>query len=246
MISVSPEVRVRLEGKVEALEWELGELGAAVKAAKARRFAGVEALLLRAPTTLRTFDDRGLFARLDTRARLVRQLERLVGARAQALGLPSASPSRLARWLEGEPVRYEHHRVAPIFLLQLPLLVGVCCVPAVMGWVISGRSVVGGLVGSALSLALVVTLVRAHGWSRVVLTARRLVLDDRVFALDEVHRIVAHVPFFGSRQQHVDVEVFFRDPRRAPARLRLSEFPRALRNELRMLDVELTETLRWF
>lgn len=244
MISVDPGLRVRLEGKVEALEWELKDLRDAVAAASARRFAGLEELLLREPVTLRTHDDAGVVARLDERSRLRRRLEQLLSKRARALGLPPAKPSRLAHWLATESVRYEHHRVAPRFLFQLPLLVGVCCVPSVMGWVISGRSVLGSLVGGALGLTLAVTLVRAHGWSSVVLTPHRLVLNGEVFSLDEVQRIVVHVPFFGSRQQHVDVEVFFGDSRRK--RRRLSEFPRALKSELRMLKVSLEEKVRWF
>jgi hypothetical protein len=210
MISVNPDLRVQLEGKVEALERELNDLSEAITAAKARHFQTLEELLAREPLTLRTHDDPGLLARLDERSRLRRQLEQLLSTRARKLGMPSATPARVAHWLAIEPVHYEHHRISRRFLLLLPFAIThALLLPSMAGLVVPPLVLLGPLVFGLL--------VHHLAWTDVVLTAQRLVLEDQVFPVEGLlHVAVA--------RWRVELEY----ASGAREQLRVREFPTAL------------------
>jgi hypothetical protein len=197
---ISTDLRIRLEGQVEALEQELGALRLALRAARRHDFGPASQLLLRAAPRLNDRGDQGLRALEDERAGLTLQLERLIASRLSRLGiLPSGSPSRDAWALTQETVLYERRGFAPALypmVFHLPAFVVFAPVMIVQSRLhfLPLTLVVG--VGAVTAL---VKIVSGLFWSDVLLTRRWLHVDGRSYSLEGITRALAERPMYQAK-----------------------------------------------
>ncbi len=197
---VDPSLRIRLEGRVEALERSLLEWSLAVKAAQRREFGPAVALLERGDEALSGHGDDALEGLLSLQLSLRRQVERLVTSRLRLLGVPVIDLAAGAKWLQAEPILYEHHCLTTAFLFRGPLFALWC-----MGMLVFGlRSMV---VGPLIVLGLLYFAAQKFGRSDVVLTRRRLILEGQVIDLAHVRHVLVIRPFMQFMPMSFEVEV---------------------------------------
>ena len=197
---VDPSLRIRLEGRVEELECSLLKWSLAVKAAQRREFGPAVALLERGDEALSGHGDEVLEKLLSRQLSLRRQVERLVASRLRLLGVPVIDLAAGAKWLQAEPILYEHHCLTTAFLLRAPLFALWC-----MGMFIFGfRSMV---VGPLIVLGLLCCVAQKFGRSHVVLTQKRLILEGQVIDLSHVRQVLVIRPFMQFMPMSFEVEV---------------------------------------
>jgi hypothetical protein len=202
---IAAELRIRLEGRVEALEREVSEWEAALLAARRRHFEPAARLLEQGLSTLTSRGDAGLAGLLAREASLQRAVEKVVAERLHLLGMPVLDLARGARWLDGDPVLYEHHRVTPAFLSRSVVFTGfIVGLPVLVSWFLGAPGA-----GLLLGLTLFALAARWEGWSHVVLTQRRLVLEGDVFDLTLAEAVVLVRPFKTCLPLRFGVEVRF-------------------------------------
>ena len=129
--------------------------------------------------------------------------------------MPLTEPARAIRWLAMEPVRYEHHRFSFAMRYRLPFL----CLPLVVFPAFLSRSLHHPL-PLLVSLPLLALVLSHFGWSEVLLTHRRLVLEGRVFDLEGLRRVVLVRPWGHVLPTHFDVELHYDSGDRLDARIK--------------------------
>lgn len=231
---ISPDLRVRLEGRVEALETELRAHHEALLAAKTRQFERAADVLSLDPMAVESHGDEGLLALLEERDLTRAQLSRCVETRLRSLGMPAIDLAAGARWLVSEPVLYEHHRVTLAFALRvLPIaafLIGLpTAVAAAFFHLWPGGLVVG--------LVLFVAAFHVTGWSDAILTERRLILDGRIVQLAGLWRVVLVRPWFQVLPMSWEVELHYRG-QQEPRLARLRHASTELRYALQSLRID--------
>lgn len=184
---VDPALRIRLEGRVEALERSLLKWSLALDGARHREFARAAQMLEHGDEMLTPHDDEGLTKLLSRQLGFRRELQRLVTSRLNLLGMPTIDLVAGAKWLAGEPVLYEHRGPTPALFLRTPPFIAFSLA---LAFGLSGFTVLGAA-GAVLAIAGLSWLVVKHlGWSDIVLTQRRLVLEGRVIDLTHVTRVL--------------------------------------------------------
>lgn len=202
---VDAAIRIRLEGKVEALENAVRSWGHALAAARRNEFDAAAQMLNDGEVSLRDHGDDDLAGLLSWQLMLRRKLEAVVIKRLDFLGMPSIDPARGARWLSTERVLYEHDRLPVAMLVRLPFIFALM---GVVPFVIS-RSLAGPLF-SVLAITFQLGVLQLFGRSHVVLTARRLILEGRVIDLTNATRVLLIRPFSMKWPFHFDVEIYSR------------------------------------
>lgn len=228
---IAAALRIRLEGRVEDLEHEVSEWESALREAQGRRFGPAARMLEGGSSTLTAQGDRGLAKLLARQASLQRAVEEVVAERLRLLGMPTVDLARGANWLVGEPVLYEHHRLTPAFLFRaLHFAVFLIVIPTIVSGFM-GIPVVGLLGG----LVLFTLMAQAIGWSHVVLTPCRLVLEGDVLDLTQAKEVLIIRPFLERLTLRCEVEVRQASGRTQHAQVRCAT--RGLRAELRRLGI---------
>jgi hypothetical protein len=225
---VDAGLRIRLEGRVEELEGALINWAGALRTAKLRQFTAAAQMLERGEVSLPHRDDRGLRKLLAKQGALKREVERVVADRLRLLGMPSIDLARGARWLESEPILYEHHRLTYVWLSRAVAASFFLCFPACLTR--------GLIVGQLLFLIPLAVAVRWFGWSDVVLTARRLNLEGQIIDLTNVARFVLVQPVMQAYPGSYDVELHLSSGWMNFARLRHA--PQSLRYALIKLGLK--------
>lgn len=173
---------------MEELERAISSWEKSVISARSHDFKNAAEMLERGEVTVAHRGDTGLISMAARQDSLRHELELVVRARLRMFSLPAIDLARGAQWLATEPVRYEHHRLtfafirvlspAPFFLFPLTALTFVI-----------GGPIAGALLGAFAVTALVVAAWHV-GWSDVVLTDRRMLVDGRTIDLEGVTRVV--------------------------------------------------------
>lgn len=215
---------------MEAVEHEVETLRRALADLRGRKTPTLP-LGVAAPTTL---GDEGFEALLQERQALRREVEDRLLARARSLAMPTAEAPRLARWLAAEPVRYEHHHLSAAFWVRSPALVTHVLLPCAL---LAYATQLPPL--ALLGPGLVWLFARHFGWSDVVLTSQRLVLEGAAFPVEGLQRVEVERTWNWPMSRRLELEYADGTKRRAKVR----SFTRELQAELRMLDVQLHE--RW-
>jgi hypothetical protein len=198
-VMVDAALRIRLEGKVEELERAVRSWANALTAARRNQF-GLAALMLEDGEVLVRDHGDDELARLLGRQFVLRQkVEALVAARLQLLGMPSHDLPRGAKWLTKEPILYEHDRFNPTSLGPGAMIASWF---SVVTFTIS-RSWLAPLFG----IALFFVIARFVERSRVVLTARRLILEGQVIDLTDAVSVHFVRPFLRRGPYGFDVEI---------------------------------------
>jgi hypothetical protein len=148
-------------------------------------------------------------------------------------GVPTIDLARGAQWLTTEPIRYEHHRLTlAFFRVVLPIGFGL--------FPLTGLTfVIGSAVAVALLWACVLAglpfAVKRYGWSDVVLTDRRILIDGRTIELKGVTRVVFVKTF--DRQWPAPLRAEFRSDRRVFEVAKIRHAPDELRAALRRMGL---------
>lgn len=225
---VDPALRIRLEGKVEELEGALRTWANALGAARRKQF-GLAALMLdRRIVSLDPHGDDELSRLLGRQTALRREVEALVAARLQLLGMPSEDLARGARWLTTEPVLYEHDRLNPSSTF----------LSLVVSWQLTGLllALSHSWLSPLLGLAIFLGAIRLFDRSRVVLTRRRLILEGRVIDLTNTESLQLVRPYMTFGPQKFDVEIRSKSGELTFGHLRYA--PVALRHRLISLGID--------
>lgn len=196
---VDPALRIRLEGRVEELERALVKWSVAAKAAQRRDFAPAVELLQRGDELLTSHGDEALGKLLSRQLSLRREVEQLVARRLRLLGVPDIDLAAGAKWLQAEPILYEHHCLTTAFLLRAPFIAFWCAGlfgVAMRSWLLS-----------AVAIALLCLAAHKLGRSDVVLTRRRLILEGQVIDLTHVKQVLVIRPFLTFLPMSFEVEV---------------------------------------
>lgn len=196
---VEPSLRIRLEGRVEDLERSLVKWSHAVKAAQRREFRPAVELLESGDEVLTGHGDEALERLLTRQLSLRRQVEQLVARRLKLLGVPAIDLAAGAKWLQAEPILYEHHCLTTAFLLRAPLFALWCT-----GFVFAFRAWV---VGPAIVMGLLWLFAQKWGRSDVVLTRRRLIMEGEVIDLSHVKQVLVIRPFMQFVPMSFEVEL---------------------------------------
>lgn len=232
---VDRSLRIRLEGRVEELERAITRWEEAVFAARRNDFTCAADMLERGEVSVPAREELGLRSLVERQEALRRELAWLVTNRLRMFGVPAIDVARGARWLTTEPVRYEHHRLTLAFLhvLWLPLLL-------LFPMAAIARSIDGafGLVffASCTVTAMALTI-RRFGWSDVVLTDKKMLVEGRMIDLEGVTRVVVVRTI--SRQWPAPVRLELRSERRELARTELRHFSDELRGAFERMGIEL-------
>ena len=233
-LGVDRSVRIRLEGRVEQLEGAIAHWEDAVSAARHHDFARAAHMLERGEVSVPTSVDPGLLSLAAKQNELRRELESVVRARLGMFVVPTIDLARGARWLATEPVRYEHHRLTLAFLrVILPMAFFLFPLGA-LAFVLGGPVAVA-LLAPGLVPALAVA-VREHGWSDVVLTERRMLIDGQIIELEGVTRVVFVKTVH--RQWPASIRIQFWNGRRVFEQAQLRYDSDALRAAFRRIGLE--------
>ncbi len=189
---VDPPLRIRVEGRVEELEHSLPKWSLAVKAAQRREFGPAVELLESGEQLLTDHGDEGLPALLSKQFSLRRDVEKLVASRLNLLGVPAIDLAAGAKWLQAEPILYEHHCFTTAFLLRAPFFALWC----------TGLFVIG----PALVVGLLYLTAQKFGRSDVVLTRRRLFMEGHLIDLTHVKQVLVIIPFLQFMPMSFEVE----------------------------------------
>jgi hypothetical protein len=231
---VDRSLRIRLEGRVERLERALAQWKDAVAAARHRDFTAAAYMLECGEVDVPTSHDAGLQSLAANQEKLRRELESLVQTRLRMFEVPAIDLARGARWLANEPARYEHHLLTFAFFRVL-VPNGFFLFPLTALSFIIGGPVAAGLLAGGVVTALVFAA-RHYGWSDVVLTDRRMLIDGRTIDLRGVTRVIFVKTI--DRYWPSTLRIQFWTGRRVFEQAQIRHAPDALRAAFRRIGLE--------